>query len=135
MRKVRNFLTNDSGIGQVEFALSILPVLVTVLMTVEIVSAAHTFVVLSGAANEGVRYAIVRSSDNSLAADTTTVVQKYAALSLHNTSNISVSVQTPDGQKVPGRVEVNVSYAYIPWIHFMTNPPTMTAYAEGRLVY
>ncbi len=135
MRKRRNFLTNDSGLGQIEFALSILPVLVVVLMTTEIVSAVHTFVVLSDAANEGVRYAIVRSGDDSLAGDTKTVVQQYAALSLHNTSNISVSVQTPDGQKVPGRVQINVSYAYVPWVNFMTTPPTMTAFAEGRLVY
>jgi len=135
MRRKRNFSRSDAGSTSIEFAFSILPVLVMIFLTIEIVSAAYTFEVLSEAANEGVRYAIVRSTDTTLVSDTTSVVDNYAGLSRHNMSNLSVSVSLPDGQTIPGRVEVSISYPYAPWVHFLTNPPTMQAYAEGRLVY
>jgi Flp pilus assembly protein TadG len=131
----RNFLRNDSGAAQLEFAFSVLPLLVLVLLTMEITSAVYTFEVLSDAANEGVRYAIVRTTDSTLTTDTATVVKNYAATSRHDMTNLSVSVSLPDGQTIPGRVQISVSYPYVPWVHFLATPPTMQAFAEGRLVY
>jgi Flp pilus assembly protein TadG len=125
---------DESGQGQIEFALTILTVLVVLFMTIEFCSAIYTYVVLSDAANEGLRYAIVNSSDTG-GAGAIAKVNTYAANSLHDMSNMQVSVQYPDGQTPPGRVEITVSYPYLPYLGFMGSPPTMHAYAEGRLVY
>jgi Flp pilus assembly protein TadG len=131
----------DAGSAQVEFAFSILFMVVTLLTLMELCNAIYTFVVLSDAANEGVRYAIVHSADSNFSSDVQTKVWTYAgaAFSINNpTQNVNVSVSCPDtgGCAVPNRVEVNVSYSYVPLITFFRSAtsPTMTAYAEGRLV-
>lgn len=122
----------ERGAVQIELAFTIMTVMFVVFMTVELCSAVYTYVVLSDAANEGVRYAIVHSSDESGAVSQ---VRSYAKNSLHNVSGMTVSVAYPDGQSVPGRVRVTVSYPYVSYLNFMSSPPTMHAYAEGRLVY
>src|ERR1700742_1369312 len=114
----------DRGQARVEFALSILTILVVLFMTVELCSAAYTYVVLSEAVNEGVRYAIVNSADSG-GAGTTAKVTSYAAQSLHDMSGMTVDVEYPDGQTVPGRVQVTATYPYLPYVGFMTAPPTM----------
>jgi Flp pilus assembly protein TadG len=124
---------DDSGQGQVEFAISIMVVLVVIFMTMELCSAIYTYVVLSDAANEGVRYAIVNSSDDGTG--TQTKVTTYAANSLHDMSAMTVSVTYPDGHTIPGRVRVTISYPYLPYLSLLTAAPTMHAYAEGRMVY
>lgn len=131
----------DAGSAQVEFAFSIFFMLVVLLTLMELCNAIYTFVVLSDAANEGVRYAIVHSSDSNLSSDVQSKVWTYAgaAFSINSPSqNVIVSVSCPDtgGCSVPNRVEVNVSYNYAPFISFFKGAasPTMTAYAEGRLV-
>lgn len=134
MRRLLLLCRDERGQGQVEFAFTILTILVVVFMTIELCSAVYTYVVLSDAANEGLRYAIVNSSDSG-GAGTTAKVKNYAANSLHDMSDMTVLVQYPDGQTPPGRVEITVSYPYAPYLGFMGNPPTMHAYAEGRLVY
>jgi len=146
----------DGGSAQIELAFSILFMLVAVLTLMELGNAIYTYVVLSDAANEGVRFAIVNSKDASFATDVTNKVTNYAsaAFTLGSTSNIKncgpnsnlnfVNVTCPDSGgscpgSVPGRVEVTVCYPYVPLIgltsKISSTSPTMTAYAEGRLVY
>jgi Flp pilus assembly protein TadG len=134
MPKKRSLRQEERGQAQVEMALSLMTILVVLFMTIELSSAIYTYVVLSDAANEGLRYAIVNSSDSGGAATRAKVVT-YAANSLHDMSDMTVNVNYPDGQLVPGRVQISVSYPYLPYLGFMGSPPTMHAYAEGRLVY
>lgn len=134
MKHKLRFSQDERGNSQAEFALSIFTILIVIFMTIELCSAVYTYVVLSDAANEGLRYAIVNSSDIG-GSGAVAKVTAYAANSLHDTSAMTVNVAYPDGQTIPGRVEITVSYAYLPYLSFMGSPPTMHAYAEGRLVY
>ena len=134
VRTVRGFRKQQGGATLVEFAVSILLVLTVLFSTIELCSAVYTYTVIADAANEGVRYAIVHSSDS---AGAVSKVKAYAAYTLHDVSKIAVAVTYPDGSAVPpNRVAVSVTYQYIPYLNtFMANPPTMSAYAQGRLVY
>ena len=123
----------ERGQALLEFVLTIFTVLVVIFMTIELCSAIYTYVVLSDAVNEGLRYAIVHSADGGVT-NTQNVVKDYAKSSLHDTSAMSVSVSPSTW--IPGdTLTVNVSYAYLPYMGFMTNPPTMHASAEGVCVY
>ena len=137
MRAMRSsrFRKNDRGSMQIEFALTIFTVLLVVFVMMELASAVYAYTVLSDAVNEGLRYAIVHSTDASLVTNTSNKVTAYAQYSLHDMSGMTVSVATPDGQAPPGRVQVTVTYPYIPYTSFLASPPTMHAYAEGRMVY
>ena len=93
----------------------------------------YTYVVLADAANEGVRYAIVHSGADPTG--TQTKVKSFAATSMHNISSISVTVSAPDTTyDPPNRVRVKVSYTYIPTLYIFSTAPTLTTYAEGRMV-
>jgi Flp pilus assembly protein TadG len=134
LRAAKRLWKEQQGSVLIEFAVSAVLVLTVLFMTLELCSAVYTYTVLADAANEGVRYAIVHSSDTSGAI---TKVKTYAAYTMHNVSQIRVSVTYPDGPSVPpNRVAVSVTYQYVPYVGaFMKNPPTMSAYAQGRLVY
>jgi Flp pilus assembly protein TadG len=134
VRRARGLLNEQHGAVMIEFAISSLLVLTVLFMTLELCGAVYTYAVLADAANEGVRYAIVHSADTSGAINQ---VNTYAAYSMHDVSHIQVSVTYPDGSSVPpNRVAVSVSYQYVPYLgNFMKNPPTMSAFAQGRLVY
>ncbi|HEY4930566.1 MAG TPA: TadE family protein [Terriglobales bacterium] len=130
---VRNLPKEERGAVLLEFSISILLVLTILFSTCELCTLIYTYAVMSDAANEGVRYAVVHSSDS---AGAITRVKMYAALSLHNVANIAVSVTYPDGTAVPpSRIAVSVTYHYVPYLNFMSNPPTISAYAQGRLMY
>lgn len=134
VRAAKGLWKEQQGTVLIEFAISILLVLTMLLTTLELCSAVYTYTVLADAANEGVRYAIVHSSDTSGAVSK---VKTYAAYSMHDVSKIVVSVTYPDGSSAPpNRVAVSVTYQYVPYVgNFMAKPPTMSAYAQGRLVY
>lgn len=130
---VRGFLRQESGSGQFEHAIAALCFLTIICGTMELCSAGYTYTVLADAANEGARYAMFNSSDQTGAINLT---KQYAGARLHNVSNMNVSVSYPDGTTTaPARVAVNVSYNYVPYLSvFMTNPPAMHAFAEARIV-
>jgi Flp pilus assembly protein TadG len=126
------FLKHEIGAVAVEFSVALSCFLMIIFVTMELCSAAYTYTVLAEAANEGVHYAVLNSADQTGAVNT---VKHYASCTLHDVSQIAVSVTYPDGTTTPlSRVAVSVSYQYVPYLSsFMTNPPTMSAYAEGRL--
>ena len=154
MRRL-NLRKYDKGTAQLEFAFSATFMLVALFTLLELCNAVYTFMVLSEAANEGVRYAIVHSTDANFTSDVTNKVTSYARNAAYlNTSNISsncgannlnfVTISCPDSGgscpgSVPGRVEVTVCYPYLTlsdlFRHLNVTTPTMQAYAEGRLVY
>ncbi len=103
MRAAKGLCKEERGVVLIEFAISALLVLTVLFMTLELCSAVYTYTVLADAANEGVRYAIVHSSDTSGAVSK---VKTYAAYSMHNVSAIQVSVTYPDGSSVPPNTTV-----------------------------
>lgn len=129
-------LRNQRGQSLLETAIMIIVVFTVVFWVFEIAWLMYTYTVMADAANEGVRYAIVHSSDGAGTpawATTTQVVKTFAKSSLHDTSAITVTV-TPAAATVPNSVTVQVSYTYVPWLNGFMTPPTMTAYAKGNLV-
>ena len=144
-------LRADRGAVEIEFVLSILTVLFTMFWMWEVVMAVYTYSVISGAAREGVRYAIVHGSKNSncsgpvltacpaggtpdpSAAKVTAVVRDYASYSFHDISSISINVTYPDTYNVsPNRVQVAVTYNFIPYTALPFHPK-LTATAQGRI--
>jgi Flp pilus assembly protein TadG len=121
------------GQSLLETALMIVIIFTVMMWVFEIGQLMYTYTVLGDAANEGVRYAIVHSGGD--VAGTTARVKSFAATSRHNISAISVAVTAPDGNyNPPNLVRVKVSYTYVPYLKVFITPPTLTAYAEGRMV-
>jgi Flp pilus assembly protein TadG len=134
---------NDTGQAQVEFALTILFVVLLIFGIFEMIMMIYTYNVLADSAKEGVRYAIVRGSDiaNSCPASCTpsitSVVTGYAQTSFHDVSNMTVTVNYLDGgsNAAPNRVQVQVSYPYKPLVGFAWATVTVHAAAEGRIFF
>src|SRR3954467_6192895 len=113
----RDFFPQRRQRGQaaVEFALVVVFLVILLVSILEMTMFIYTYAALTNAAKEGVRYAIVHGASSGPAvagspasspwppcatAATGTVlstVQKYAALSLHNTSSMSINACYPDG--------------------------------------
>jgi hypothetical protein len=138
------------GQGQIEFLLSILTIMFLIFAMWEVVMIVYTLNVISDAAKEGVRYAIVHGGGNvncsgpnpspectnpdPAAARVIDVVKDYARFSFHDTTAISVTVTYPDGFiDAPGRVRVEVAYQFVPYTA-LNFRPTLRAAAEGRIV-
>ena len=116
----------------------------------ELIMIVHTMNVLSDAAKEGVRYAIVHGTGGlggtanwdpiptgcPYAGDNIKCrVWDYARFSLHDISapsrfNIGVTYNTTPAS----RVRVDVSYQFVPYTALPLTP-TLSASAEGRIVY
>lgn len=92
----------------------------------------YTYTVMADAANEGVRYAIVHSGDNTSAIQSD--VTAFAQTSLHDVSGIAVSVSYPNGTAPPNTVTVTVTYTFVPWLSGYISTPTMQTFAEGRMI-
>ena len=139
------------GAVQIEFILSFLMVMFLIFGMWEMIMVVHTMNVLSDAAKEGVRYAIVHGGGNincsgpnppatctnpdPTAAKVGAVVKDWAKYSLHDIQNISVTISYPDGTtEAPARVRVEVLYNFIPYTALPIKP-TLRAAAEGRIVY
>jgi Flp pilus assembly protein TadG len=146
------------GSSQIEFLLSFLIVIFVIYGVIEISMAVYAMNVLGDAAREGVRYAIVHGFNTDSAncsgpghtpacADATGAnveakVRDYARFSLHDTSGMTVNVQYLDGTVDPAgtatgtspRVQVDISYTYVPWINLPWTSPVLKASAQGRIV-
>jgi Flp pilus assembly protein TadG len=121
------------GQSLLETALMIVIIFTVVIWVFEIGQLMYTYTVLTDAANEGVRYAIVNPTN--IVSGTTARVKSFAGTSMHDITKITVTVNDPDGSyNPPNRVSVQVSYTYVPSLKVFTTPPTLTAYAEGRMV-
>jgi hypothetical protein len=116
----------------------------------ELIMVVYTMNVLSDAAKEGVRYAIVHGGGNidcsgPNPSDTCTnpdptadrvvdAVKDWAQYSLHDISAINVTVTYPDStSEAPARVRVEVAYTFVPYTALNINP-TLRAASEGRIV-
>jgi Flp pilus assembly protein TadG len=123
----------QSGQVLLDAAFTVVITFSVVFWVFEVALAMYTYTVMGNAANEGVRYAVVHNMSSDAA--TIDKVKAFAATSLHDTSAISVTVNDPDGDYNPQhRVTVTVTYTYVPWLRGYIQPPTMTTFAEGRMV-
>ena len=123
----------ENGQSLLETALMIPLIFTVVFWVFELSWLMFTYVVLANAANEGVRYSIVRSGGDP--AGTQTTVQAFAATALHDISAMSTSVTFPDGNaSPPNRVRVTVTYTYVPYLSNFIDTPTVHTYAEGTMV-
>ncbi len=150
---LRPSLGKAKGEAKIEFILSFLMLMFVIFWIWEIVMALYTYNVLSDAAKEGVRYAIVHGSGNSNCSGPNTpacpdpsgnnviaVVKDYAKYSLHDISamNVTVTYLDPVGNPTdaaPNRVQVQVQYNYVPYISLPWLPPLLKTAAEGRIAY
>ncbi len=153
----RDFGSGERGASQVEFILSIVTVMFVVFWMWEVIMAVYTLNVLSDAAKEGVRYAIIRGSKNTAAyqvgpggANTTIKdrVRDYASYTLHDISAIDVRVCYPlntgddldcvdesaGANSDRNRVRVVVLYNFIPYTALPITP-LLRAASEGRVVF
>lgn len=145
----------DEGAVQIEFILSVLTVLFIIFAMWELIMIVHTMNVLSDAAKEGVRYAIVHGEKNDPAyqsgpGSTTAiaaVVNDYAKLSFNDISAMTVRVCYAPAAGTTGFpcssggtnellsiVRVEVEYNFLPYTALPFRP-TLRAAAEGRIVY
>jgi Flp pilus assembly protein TadG len=132
-RHLRSRWREENGQSLLETALMIPLIFTVVFWVFELSWLMFTYVVLANAANEGVRYSIVRSGGDP--SGTQTTVQAFAATALHDISAMSTSVTFPDGNaSPPSRVRVTVTYTYVPYLSNFINTPTVHTYAEGRMV-
>lgn len=143
----------QAGQSTVEFALTIVVVMVILFGAMEFIVMIYTYNVLADAAKEGVRYAIVHGTGTGAAncsgpggggvtcSDTTgsniqTVVNNYTRLSFHNSAAMVVTPSFPDSSSAaPSRVRVTISYVYQPFIRLGWPTMTVNAAAEGRIVF
>jgi Flp pilus assembly protein TadG len=143
----------ENGQSAVEFALTIVFVMLLILAAIELTVMIYTYTVLADAAKEGVRYAIVHgtgigasncsgpggggvSCSDSAAANVIAAVNTYTAFSFHDNTAMTVTPVYLDSSSVaPNRVRVTVAYVYQPI--FGLGWPTMTvnAAAEGRIAF
>lgn len=163
----RNFHPNriarkrEHGQALVEFAFVLVFWVVMVIAIIEMVLFMHTYNVLADSAKEGVRYAIVHGTNNSVPCGPVTctdvtgpaapsgtvpgygssygVVKSFAQYALHDTTNMTVTINYPGGDatpanKTPNRVQVTVSYPYEPFFGLGWPTVTLNAAAEGRIM-
>ena len=158
----RNGCRPEQGQATIEFALVVIFWMVIVLSIIEMIMLMHTYNVLADSAKEGVRYAIVHGKNNSIPSGPSCpcadidgapappgsipgygsgygVVKSYAQYSLHDTTNMTVTVTYPGGDavpanKTPNRVQVVVAYPYQPLFGLGWPTITVNAAAEGRIM-
>lgn len=145
----------EKGQAAVEFALTVVFLMLLIVGFVELIMMLHTYNVIADAAKEGVRYAIVHGAGNTGGSGPTCpcaaidgavgtgVVKTYAQLSLHDTTAMTVTVNyNPGGNngaaacnKSPCLVRVTVSYPYQPFFGLGWPTVNVNAAAQGRIVF
>lgn len=132
-----------------EFSLSIWTLFLVTFLIFEFCMAVYTYSVLSNAAREGIRYAIVHGTNSGACsgpsagcgdpsgANVTASVRSYAKLTFHDISGMTVTPSWPDGKATPSsRVVVAVTYPYVAYLTLPGfTPPAMQVTAEGRVVF
>ena len=135
---------SQRGATQIEFILTIITIIFVMFWMWELILMTYTMNVLADAAKEGVRVAIVQGSSTTTCPDAavTTRVQTFAAMSLQNTSGMTVAVSYPDSVSYPlapcaanNRVRVQVTYPYLPFFKSLPVTYTLHMAAEGRIIF
>jgi Flp pilus assembly protein TadG len=146
----------EGGQAIVEFALTVILLMLLMFALLELSIFIYTYSVLANAAKEGVRYAIVHGVNNgspsgpssgptssppctASSTNVTDVVNQtrnFAGFSLLSKSNVNVFVCYLDGNnKLNSLVQVSVSYLYRPLFGFNWPSLTVNANSAGRIVF
>lgn len=147
-RCLQQFARASSGSGSIETALALILAFPVLFAVFELCIFAYAQALLSDAARVGVRYAIVHGTDSSICSGPSTgcadssgtkvasAVLNYGSAYFAPLSGANVSVTYPDSSSAPpSRVQVSVSYNYVPLIFKAGISHTMNATSEGRIVY
>jgi Flp pilus assembly protein TadG len=148
---LRRSRRREAGQAAVEFALTVVFLMLLIVGFIELIMMLHTYNVIADSAKEGVRYAIVHGAANTggcgpasctaiTGAAGTGVVKTYAQYSLHDTTNMTVNVDYTTGNgtacnKSPCLVGVTVSYIYQPFFGLGWPTVTVNAAAKGRIIF
>jgi Flp pilus assembly protein TadG len=153
--KSRSTTRGSKGQAQVEFALTVVFIMLLILGSLEMIVLIYNYSVLADAAKEGVRYAVVHGTGvgtancsgpggggitctDATGANVVTAVTNYAAGAFQNTPALAsgVSVTYQDASSVaPNRVRVTVSYEYQALFGLGWPTVTLNAAAQGRIVF
>ena len=151
--RVPSIKRSSRGQASVEFALTIVFVMVIILGAIEMIMLIYTYSVLADAAKEGVRYAIVHGTGvgdsncsgpgstkvtctDSSGTNVQNAVLAYTAMSFHDTSSMTITPSYPDSSSAaPSRVRVDVAYPYLPFFGLGWPSVTVNATAEGRIAF
>ena len=129
--------SQNRGHAAVEFLLAMIPLMILIMWILQFMVLIYTYVVMAGAAKEGVRYAVVHGANNASGSgpgNVTAVVN--AAKNYANFTGMSVSVTYLDGSNAFNqRVRVTVSYPFVSLFNFGWSPPTVNAASQGRIIY
>lgn len=153
----RRELRSDRGQSSVEFALTIVFMVVVLVSMLELTMFIYTYSVLADAAKEGVRYAIVHGASGTDASGPTSdtasstpwptcntpatgsllsTVRTYAAASLHSAATMNIYACYPDGNNKPGSaVQVSVNYPYQPLFGLSWPQVNVHANSAGRIMF
>jgi Flp pilus assembly protein TadG len=137
----RCFRKRQQGQAAVEFALVVVSLVILLISMLEMTMFIYTYVALTNAAKEGVRYAVVHgasaASPSGPGSSTNVVskVQSFANASLHSLSSDNISVTYPNGNSPGNAVQVTVSYAYKPIFGLRWASVTISANSVGRIMF
>jgi Flp pilus assembly protein TadG len=146
----------EGGQAIVEFALTVVLLMLLMFALLELSIFIYTYSVLANAAKEGVRYAIVHGTNSGTpsgpssgsassppctasSTNVTNVVNQaknFAGFSVLSPSNVNVFVCYLDGDnKLNSLVQVSVKYVYRPLFGFNWPSVTVNANSAGRIVF
>jgi Flp pilus assembly protein TadG len=147
-------IRSQRGQSSVEFALTIVFMVMMLVGMLELTMFVYTYSVLADAAKEGVRYGIVHGASVSgpESGDASSIpwpacttpasgsllatVNAYAAASLHSPSSMHIYACYPDGNNKPGSaVQVSVNYPYQPLFGLSWPKVNVHANSAGRIMF
>ena len=142
-------LRGEAGQTLLETALSLWVTISVVFWLFELCMFAYTCNVLSSAAQQGVRYAIVHGTDSAACsgpdatctdrspyANVKAVVTAAASASLHVTTAMTVTVSYANGTAAPGNpVAVKLVYTYVPYINLPGIANAVTLSSRGNILF
>lgn len=136
----------ERGATLFETSLILLVFLTVLFGVIEVGRLTLTYVTLSNAVREGVRYAIVHGSDRtgsgadgpsgpSDSSQVTTVVQTLTTAAGLSNANLTVTVTYPTGNSPASPVTVTAAYSYIPMVSFLPLTANLGSESEGIICY
>jgi len=138
---LRSLRTRQYGQAAVEFAFVVVSLVILMVSILEMTMFIYTYVALTNAAKEGVRYAVVHGASAATpsgpgsSANVVSAVQSFANASLHRLSSDNISVTYPDGNSPGNAVQVTVSYPYKPIFGLRWASVTISANSVGRIMF
>jgi Flp pilus assembly protein TadG len=138
-KMIRRVHSKRKGQATIEFLLSAIFLFTIISAAIQFIVMMYMYVLMSHAAKQGVRYAIVHGSKSFSSSgpgmNCTCTTVKDAVKNYANYSGMTITVNYLDGNNdPPSQVQVQLSYAFS-LFHLGFTGPTMRASAQGRIAY